>query len=781
LVFSHDAKLMASAGSDSTIKLWDVELGRERLTLKGHAGAVHALAFSHAGRVLASASGGMSLDNLLAQRAETLTADNTVRLWNADTGSQLRALTGHTEQVNAVAFSPDDKLVASGSNDGTVKLWAADTGAELRTLEWSIGTVLAVAFSPDGKVLASGHSNYILLWDVSTGRLLKRLDGHMPRGRAAAAEELFTTELVTSGLSAPACGSTDFRWVTSLSFSHDGKTLASGSKDRTAKLWDARTGALLHTLSGHDSWVTSVAFSPDDRMLASGSADTQVKMWNVASGREQISLVNIDRRDWIVVTPDGLFDGSPAAWNQLLWRFGRNNYDVRPVEIFFNEFYYPSLLAEVSAGRRPSAGQTILQKDRRQPEVKLSLAAGQVMPAEGLATRNLTVRVEVREAATDPAHAAGSGARDLRLFRNGALVRVWRGALELRDGKAVLETTLPIVAGENRLSAYAFNNDNIKSSDAALTVKGADALKRKGTAYILAIGINKYASNRRFLNLNYAVADALDFGAVLKQQEATVGNFERIEVLTLLDANATKARLLAALGQLVARAEPEDELVIFFAGHGKADGQRFFMLPHDIAVRQAGLGRAPAALPSVLARSISDRELELALEKVDVGHLLLVIDACNSGQALNADEQRRGPMNSKGLAQLAYEKGMYILTASQSYQEAAETRAQKHGLLTYALTVEGLTAGRADDAPRDGQILLREWLDYATKRVPELRAAENVELLRRQGRRRGLLLQSVAGEASPQQRARQQPRVFYRRELEDKPLVIARLAAPPEP
>ena len=137
-------------------------------------------------------------------------------------------------------------------------------------------------------------------------------------------------------------------------------------------------------------------------------------------------------------------------------------------------------------------------------------------------------------------------------------------------------------------------------------------------------------------------------------------------------------------------------------------------------------------------------------------------------------------MNSKGLAQLAYEKGMYILTAAQSYQEAAETRAQQHGLLTFALTTEGLTAGRADESPRDGQILLREWLDYATKRVPELRAAEAVEPLRGQGRRRSLMY-GRAERATLQQRAGQQPRVFYRRELEDKPLVIAKLAVPPKP
>src|SRR3989440_10012305 len=95
-------------------------------------------------------------------------------------------------------------------------------------------------------------------------------------------------------------------------------------------------------------------------------------------------------------------------------------------------------------------------------------------------------------------------------------------------------------------------------------------------------------------------------------------------------------------------------------------------------------------MQNILSHSISDEELEAAVEGIDAGQMLLVIDACNSGQALEAEEKRRGPMNSKGLAQLAYEKGMYILTAAQSYQAAKEAAKLGHGFLTYALVEEGL-------------------------------------------------------------------------------------------
>src|SRR5262249_13805946 len=163
-------------------------------------------------------------------------------------------------------------------------------------------------------------------------------------------------------------------------------------------------------------------------------------------------------------------------------------------------------------------------------------------------------------------------------------------------------------------------------------------------------------------------------------------------------------------------------------------------------------------------------ELEQAFEKIDAAHLLLVIDACHSGQALEAEEKRRGPMNSKGLAQLAYEKGMYILTAAQSYQVAIGSSKLGHGYLTYALVEEGLNGGKADDAPKDGQVLLREWLDYAALRVPEM--------LEGRSEIRDLVQPTSGASSQPSQgkkvddRGVQRPRVFYRREPEARALVV---------
>ena len=137
-------------------------------------------------------------------------------------------------------------------------------------------------------------------------------------------------------------------------------------------------------------------------------------------------------------------------------------------------------------------------------------------------------------------------------------------------------------------------------------------------------------------------------------------------------------------------------------------------------------------------------------------------------------------MNSKGLAQLAYEKGMYVLTAAQSYQAAQEAARFGHGFLTYALVEEGLKEAAADREPKDGSIDLREWLNYATEQVPRLQEENMLEALRG----RGIQINFAGDGTAPNDSGNssvQRPRIFYRRELESNPLVVALLGATPPP
>jgi uncharacterized caspase-like protein len=295
---------------------------------------------------------------------------------------------------------------------------------------------------------------------------------------------------------------------------------------------------------------------------------------------------------------------------------------------------------------------------------------------------------------------------------------------------------------------------------------------------VLVVGVGNYANSR--YNLNYSVADATEIGAQLKSQQELMSQYHPIEVISLLNADATKENILLALKLLagtvknplpkdvpadllkIKAAQPEDAVIFYFSGHGTAKEDRFYLIPHDLGYYGLRSALDDSALTLVLSHSISDRELEEVLKPMDVGQLLVIIDACNSGQILKADEERRGPMNTSGVAQLAYEKGMYVLTASQSDEVAFESAGLKHSYLAYALVEEGIKSGLAD-LDHNGQIFLNEWFNFATERVPRIATQKSLA---------GKQLEEV----EPDEKRVQRPRVFNMREGGAERFMIARTA-----
>jgi WD40 repeat protein len=284
VAFSSDGRLLATAASFHTIKLWDVASGTYLRTLSGDP-ATNWVAFSPDGHLMAASGGAWGSG---VQEAA---------LWDVTSGNMVRVL-AHARSVGPVTFSPDGRLIAStidaiADSEAALKMWDVASGNEVRTLPGYAGPVV---FSPDGKLLAIANNESIKLLDVSTGNTLRTLPARMSLG----GDPSFTFSPDSHMLAATPVlnerGESTMRlWdvdsgkelrifavsARGVAFSPDNHLLASGDEDNTIKLWDLSSGRLLRTLAGHKDPVNCVMFSPDGRVLASGSVDGTAKLWAI--------------------------------------------------------------------------------------------------------------------------------------------------------------------------------------------------------------------------------------------------------------------------------------------------------------------------------------------------------------------------------------------------------------------------------------------------------------------------------------------------------------------
>jgi WD40 repeat protein len=810
VAFSPDCRLLASGHADHTIRIWDLTAMHMPYTLTGHLSSVTSLAFR-------------STDTLLASGDD----NGVIRLWEVGAGRNPLILSGHTHSILSIAFSSDGKLLASIDGaplveGSTLKLWDVKSGKIIRSRPMtrsipleafsSRGTFGALAFSSDGKYLATcGTGTFgITLWDVKTLNFYRHVEAHSGHVRAIAFSP--DGQLLASGGSDHSVELRNVNTlqklntleghsykVTSLAFSPNSKMLASGSEDTTIRLWDVNTGQMRRTLKGHSGFVNSVVFHPDGKLLATGSLDGTAKLWEISRDGELMSLVGLDPKSSLIVQPTGRFDmNNVERIKGVSWVMPDDPLMPLSPEIFMRQYYEPRLLSRILSHEEFESVEGLAELNRAQPKVAITKVT-----QDGADTVAVTVQVQnVRrtfQRRNNPV--AWSGAKDLRLFRDGQLVAAWPdtrkgGAIPVNAKQTVWQHTfskikLPRLAGIKRVefSAYTFNTDDVKSETLRRTYTLHTPLPvRKGRAYLITVGVSAYENPA--WNLEFAASDAQRVQKALGGRLRAIKQYEGVVEVPLLSANqkingrtgpidrsATKdnfrkvLQLLAGTkltpaqtqdipnGDKVRKAEPEDLVLIFYASHGERDAQgNFYLFPYDI-----GEGSGKRFTEEVKKRCISNGDLSYWLSDVDAGDLVLIVDACHSG-AVPGEGFKPGPMTSRGMGQLAYDKGMRILAATQADELALEVdykeqqKQIQQGLLTYALVEEGLEAEQAKSKPEDKEITLSSWLNYGVQRVPSLHKELQAKALEGKGGQVEVRVASRGREAL--QETLQQPQLF---------------------
>lgn len=764
-----------------------------RRILKAHNKAIDSITINPGGDILASSS-----------------KDGTVKLWdmkNITVQTPIRIL---QETADFIEFSPDGRLLATVGSGWTIKLWD--------TVNWNYKTINNVygriVFSPDSKTIGVYKRDELKLIEISTLKVRSFNLDSTPRDYKT---KVFNVQAITSLF-------TEIATILErppLSFSQDSKLVASQEINRATgdyriKVWNIETGEALYNLPRHSATIPSISFSPKNGVMASGSWDKSIKLWNAKEGSEIATIIPLNDKKWVIYTPDGRFDTNTDLEDDdiIHWSIPGNSLNTLPLDVFIRDYYEPKLFERLINCTEQDICKQEFRETRSLSELNIVRPNVKITDVS-LPDANLEVSVTVEVSKASGLVEKGNGQQitrttdvyDLRLFRDKQLVgnapfdgaekieqrkaeiensewkskfetelKVWRGSTKVKlnsqTGKQTLSFKVQLQKGKDasdvKFTAYAFNEDRVKSETAkyewmaeqkAKLPKADSNVKRR--AYIFSIGVN---DSNPSTELIHAASDAFQFQNVVPEKLNQTGVYEvvPIQLITADDngklvVNATKQNIHTVFDLLagkdvplelkrkipnyeqIKKSTPDDLIIITYSGHGYSGKNSDF---HLVLSDSDGKSLQDWSNSNLL---ISGEELALWLRDIEMNEMVLVIDACQSASAVESLDFKPGPLGSRGFGQIAYDKRLRILVAAQADYNALESDGEiKGGLLTYVLLDEGLVAGKAD-SEKDGKIMLNEWLEYGESRVPSLFKEvikKNEETLV-EGRKKGLVWKTL--------------------------------------
>lgn len=657
---------------------------------------------------------------------------NTIRIYDVDNGKMLKSY--------PITQDLSDRLFQFSLNGESIYVHSMNekfTVFDLKTgqLSEKFTTYPApyYAFSADGKYVSALHGHpsgwKIGVWEIATGKELMNIphknEGYMrdfylsTDGKLATVIDEGETAVydVEKKMKIQTKPFTQYYGFAKGFWNFDNTKMAITGENRGVRIVDKSYTQTVETPS-NGKYITKILFTEKGNVFLTVEHD-QIGIFLTESGKRIGTYYAFkNSQDWLVVTPDGRYDGTPTAFKRLYYV---KNTEVVALEALFEKFYTPNLYQLLLNGTPPTP---IEDKDninnlKPAPKVKIQYEVQQ---------RNLTVDDDIpsynnttgKAKLTIKADCPEDGVAEIRLYHNGKLVGSGTRNLVVEDEVQVEKSKsqvfeIQLVEGENRFKAIALNTQRTESQPDEISViyktsKPSNTHNTEGgiTLHLMVIGINKYKNPK--YNLNYALADATSFKEAMEKGGSTI--FSKTNVLFINDEKATKEGISAELEKIKTTANPKDVFIFYYAGHGVlSEKKEFFLVPHDVT-QLYGNDDALAQ------KGLSSNQLQQFSKEIKAQKQLFILDACQSAGALEAVAMR-GAAEEKAIAQLARATGTHWLTASGSEQFASEFAQLGHGTFTYVL-LEALT-GKADKGG-DKKITVKELDAYLQEVVPEMTA-----------------------------------------------------------
>jgi len=728
--FSPDGQRIVTAGYKD-LGFFDPDTGlrvKTELDFRGYTDEVYSIAFTSDGKYLLSRSHGAII------------------VWDMVNGSKVTQWdSGYTKQI--AASSDPDYFIAAGKE---LVLWDIAGKEKVWSVEDLDSEVSDVRFSPDGRrILTSGR--YPKLWDASTGEELKTFD--LEAGKTSAfspcGKYIFTGQPpklieIESGRIAQeykySCSPYDFspdgrhiahcngvierktakdriidRWrkegIRALKYSPSGKYLLTGSWNSSVRLWNAKTFDQIWTLQlPPKCWIEDIAFSPCGKYAAAASFNGTIVLLDVAGGKTLATMMDFrpdpdrnwrEAQDWVVITPDGYFNASENGARYINVRIGHQIYSA---DQFYTQFYRPELVKLALAGKAlpKTSNMTAIAVNQPAPSVIILSPPDQTTAKED--SVEITLKVVDR----------GGGIGDINVYLNDSLVsNDTRGIMVVGkevEGEKILSFKISLLAGENKITASAFNETGSMQSNLTSVSVNCLAASVKPNLYALIVGIDDYKNKK--ISLKYSVSDAKAFDHEIQRLAASL--FARINTTVLTSRQeTTKENIQQTFSQLSDKVKPGDLFIFYNASHGLMDEvegkDQYYLLTSNVKLLSSR---------HIKKDALSQQDLIRMIGAIPAQKKLIILDTCYAGAAGTELTSAllsgtRGLTEATAIKLLQKAVGSNVFSASSSSEEAMEGY-RGHGLFTFCL-LQGLR-GKAD-LNNDGYIKIYELADYIEEEV----------------------------------------------------------------